>query len=439
MSRVLLVEDTPIMRESVSEALSRSGHEVKAFAEGPAAMEEARRWAPDLAITDLKMAPMGGLEVLAELQKIHPGLPVIVMTAYGTIETAVEAMHLGAFHFIQKPFKAQELELLAKRALEHGRLTRENESLRAQVAVDRPAIVGLKSLKDELKRIAATDATVLILGETGSGKEVVARAIHADSPRANGPFLAVNCAALSAGLLESELFGHEKGAFTGADRQRKGRFELAEGGTLLLDEVSEIDTNLQAKLLRVLQERSFERVGSSIARRADVRVVATTNRDLRTEIEKGRFREDLFFRLNVVPVRVPPLRERLDDLEALSAHFLHGRKRLAADAIDALRHYRWPGNIRELFNILERACVLVAADTIRAADIAPWLGAPASASAPSPAPVSAFEGLTMEEIEKRAIAAALQAHGGNRQRTAAALQIAERTLRDKVKKWGLGG
>ncbi len=439
MSRVLLVEDTPIMRESVSEALSRSGHEVKAFAEGPVAMEEARRWAPDLAITDLKMAPMGGLEVLAELQKIHPGLPVIVMTAYGTIETAVEAMHLGAFHFIQKPFKAQELELLAKRALEHGRLTRENESLRAQVAVDRPALVGMKALKDELKRIAATDATVLILGETGSGKEVVARAIHADSPRANGPFLAVNCAALSAGLLESELFGHEKGAFTGADRQRKGRFELAEGGTLLLDEVSEIDTNLQAKLLRVLQERSFERVGSSIARRADVRVVATTNRDLRTEIEKGRFREDLFFRLNVVPVRVPPLRERLDDLEALCAHFLHGRKKLAADAIDALRHYRWPGNIRELFNILERACVLVAADTIRAADIAPWLGAPSSASAPSPAPVSAFEGLTMEEIEKRAIAAALQAHGGNRQRTAAALQIAERTLRDKVKKWGLGG
>jgi DNA-binding NtrC family response regulator len=235
-------------------------------------------------------------------------------------------MHLGAFHFIQKPFKAQELELLATRALEHGRLTRENESLRAQVAVDRPALVGMKGLKEELKRIAATDATVLILGETGSGKEVVARAIHADSPRANGPFLAVNCAALSAGLLESELFGHEKGAFTGADRQRKGRFELAEGGTLLLDEVSEIDTNLQAKLLRVLQERSFERVGSSIARRADVRVVATTNRDLRAEIEKGRFREDLFFRLNVVPVRVPPLRERLDDLEALSAHFLHGRK-----------------------------------------------------------------------------------------------------------------
>ncbi|MEK7468293.1 MAG: sigma-54 dependent transcriptional regulator [Planctomycetota bacterium] len=437
MSRVLLIEDTPIMRESVTEALSRGGHEVKAFSEGPAAIEEARRWAPELAITDLKMAPMSGLEVLAELQKLHPGIPVIVMTAYGTIETAVEAMRLGAFHFIQKPFKAQELELLAKRALEHGRLSRENEALRAQVAGERPALVGLKGMREELKRIAATEATVLILGETGSGKEVVARAIHADSARAAGPFLAVNCAALSAGLLESELFGHEKGAFTGADRQRKGRFELAEGGTLLLDEVSEIDTNLQAKLLRVLQERVFERVGSSIARRADVRVLATTNRDLRAEIEKGRFREDLFFRLNVVPVKVSPLRERLDDLEALCAHFLRGRKKLAADAVDALRHYRWPGNIRELFNILERACVLVAADTIRAADIAPWLIAPASASAASPAPVSAFEGLTMEEIEKRAIAAALQSHGGNRQRTSAALQIAERTLRDKIKKWGL--
>ncbi|MCE9581661.1 MAG: sigma-54 dependent transcriptional regulator [Planctomycetes bacterium] len=437
MSRVLLVEDTPIMRESVTEALTRGGHEVRAFAEGAAAIEEARRWAPELAITDLKMATMGGMEVLEELLKIHPGLPVIVMTAFGTVETAVEAMKRGAFHFIQKPFKSQELDLLARRALEHDRLARENESLRAQVAGDRPVLIGLKGLREEWKRVAATEATVLILGETGSGKEVVARAIHADSPRAAGPFLAVNCAALSAGLLESELFGHEKGAFTGADRQRKGRFELAEGGTLLLDEVSEIDTNLQAKLLRVLQERTFERVGSAVPRRADVRVLVTTNRDLRTEIEKGRFREDLYFRLNVVPVTAPPLRERPEDLEGLAVHFLKGRKKLAPDAIDALRQYRWPGNVRELFNVLERACILVPADTIHGSDLSlreRGESKPAAAASADP-----FAGLTMDEIEKQAIVAALARHDGNRQRTSAALQIAERTLRDKIKRWGLGG
>ncbi|MBI2919449.1 MAG: sigma-54-dependent Fis family transcriptional regulator [Planctomycetes bacterium] len=433
MSRILLVEDTPIMRESVTEALSRAGHEVRAFGDGREALEEARRWAPELAVTDLKMAPLGGMEVLEEVLKLHPGLPVIVMTAYGTVETAVEAMKKGAFHYIQKPFKAQELDLLVKRALEHGRLARENEALRAQVAAERVEVVGLKGVRDLVKKIAATEATVLITGETGSGKEVIARSIHLESPRAAGPFLAVNCAALSAGLLESELFGHEKGAFTGADRPRKGRFELAEGGTLLLDEVSEIDTNLQAKLLRVLQERTFERVGSSLPRRADVRVVATTNRDLKAEISKGRFREDLFYRLNVVPIAVPPLRDRLDDLEPLGAHFLRGRKRLDREAVDALRRYRWPGNVRELFNVLERACVLVPGDTIQAADLRPWLATGTEPTAAAPT----LDGLTMDEIEKRAIAATLAKFGGNRQKTAAALDIAERTLRDKIRKWGL--
>jgi len=434
MSRILLVEDTPIMRESVTEALTRAGHEVRPFADGREALEEARRWGPECAVTDLKMAPLSGLEVLEELLRAQPGLPVIVMTAYGTVETAVDAMKKGAFHYIQKPFKAQELELLVRRALEHGRLARDNEGLRAQVGAERVEMVGLRGLRDEMRKVAATEATVLISGETGTGKEVVARAIHADSARAAGPFLAVNCAALSAGLLESELFGHEKGAFTGADRQRKGRFELAEGGTLLLDEVSEIDPNLQAKLLRVLQERVFERVGSSSPRRADARVIATTNRDLRAEITKGRFREDLFYRLNVVPLSVPPLRDHLDDLEPLCAHFLRGRKKLDPAAINALRQYRWPGNVRELGNVLERACVLVAGETIRAGDIAGWLSGNAAAD---PTPREGLDGLTMDEIEKAAIAAALKKNEGSRQKTAAALGIAERTLRDKIRRWRL--
>ncbi|NUN49083.1 MAG: sigma-54-dependent Fis family transcriptional regulator [Candidatus Brocadiae bacterium] len=437
MARILIAEDTPILRESVTEALTRAGHEVRAFADGRGACEEARRWPPDAALTDLKMAGMDGIQVVEELLRAHPGLPVIVMTAYGTVETAVDAMRRGAFHFIQKPFKAQELELLVRRALDHGRLSRENEVLRAQVESGTVPLIGLEGLREQLRRIAAADTTVLIAGETGVGKEVVARTLHAESPRAAGPFLAVNCAALSAGLLESELFGHEKGAFTGADRQRKGRFELAEGGTLLLDEVSEMDTNLQAKLLRVLQERVFERVGSSLPRPANVRVVATTNRDLKAEIAKGRFREDLFFRLNVVPLSIPPLRERPEDLEPLCARFLRGRRTLDRGALEILRRYPWPGNVRELFNVLERACVLVPGPTILAEHIAPWLtGSTAGDAAPGTA-ADPYAGLTMEEIEKRAIVAALAASGGNRQRAATALGIGERTLREKVKKWGL--
>jgi DNA-binding NtrC family response regulator len=434
MSRILVVEDTPIMRESVVESLTRAGHEVRAFAGGREAVAEARSWPFDCALTDLKMEGMTGIEVVEELQRVSPGTPVIVMTAFATVETAVDAMKKGAYHYIQKPFKSAELDLLVRRALDLGRLSRENEALRAQAAADAPALIGLEALLPELRRIAASDATVLIQGETGSGKEVVARFIHSASARASRPFLAVNCAALSAGLLESELFGHEKGAFTGADRQRKGRFELAEGGTLLLDEVSEIDPNLQAKLLRVLQERTYERVGSSAPRRADVRVLATTNRDLAAEIAKGRFREDLFYRLNVVPVKVPPLRERPGDLEALCAAFLGGRKTLPTGTLDALRQYPWPGNVRELANLLERACVLAPASSLAPADIlpspSPAAAAPAGASSP-------FDGLPLEEIEKRAIAEALKRHGNNRQRTATALGIAERTLRDKVKKWGL--
>jgi len=269
---------------------------------------------------------------------------------------------------------------------------------------------------------------VLIAGESGTGKEVAARSLHRMSKRHPAPFVAVNCAALSAGLLESELFGHERGAFTGAERTRKGRFELAEGGTLLLDEVSEIDPGLQAKLLRVLQERAFERVGSSQTRRADVRIVATTNRDLPAEVAKGRFREDLYYRLNVIPLRMPPLRDRRDEIPALAKHFAsRHRKSLGEGAVDRLRAYGWPGNVRELGNVIERAAVLAPGDEITGELLAPWLegGAPMAAST--------LAGLTMEEIERRAIEETLKAQGGNREAAARSLGISSRTLRDKLK------
>ena len=282
-----------------------------------------------------------------------------------------------------------------------------------------------------LERAAQSDATVLISGESGTGKEVAARTLHGLSKRRAAPFLCVNCAALSAGLLESELFGHERGAFTGADRMRQGRFELADGGTLLLDEVSEIDPALQAKLLRVLQERAFERVGSSETRRVDVRVIATTNRDLPAEVEESRFRQDLYYRLNVLPVRLKPLRERRDEIPLLADHFLkkHGR-RLSKDAVARLCAYDWPGNVRELANVIERASVLSPGEEISGETLAPWFEE-------SVRPSQASVGVALEEVERRAIEENLKANGGNREKTARVLGITSRTLRDKLKRWGV--
>ncbi|MFN3485437.1 MAG: sigma-54-dependent transcriptional regulator, partial [Planctomycetota bacterium] len=371
--------------------------------------------------------------VLEEARRAAPDVPVLIVTAHGTVESAVGAMKKGAYDYILKPFRLEELEALVERALAHRRLERENEVLRARVgdAADPEAIWGpaTRDVWALLERAAQSDATVLITGESGTGKEVAARTLHRLSPRRAAPFLCVNCAALSAGLLESELFGHEKGAFTGADRLRKGRFELADGGTLLLDEVGEIAPGLQAKLLRVLQERAFERVGSSRTRRVDVRLVATTNRDLPAEVARGRFREDLYYRLNVLPIRMPPLRERREEIPLLAGHFLaRHRKRIAPAAMRLLCAYDWPGNVRELANLLERAAVLCPGDEISADMIAPWL------EAPSRGP-SSLVGMTLEEIERRAIEENLKACGGNRERAARVLGISARTLRDKLKKW----
>jgi DNA-binding NtrC family response regulator len=519
MSTVLVVDDKELMRDSVGATLQRAGFTVATATDGEQALEEVARKRPDAVVTDLRMPRMDGVELASRVAEIDDTLPVIVMTAYGTIETAVRAIKAGAFDYITKPFEGDELIIAVKRGMEHRRLRRENAVLRleAQAGAARGAInsgagVGAAAsgaqagaggagpgagrgldrivgsapatarVKEQLPAIAASHGTVLITGESGTGKEVFARAIHELSSRAEGPFLAVNCAALSESLLESELFGHEKGAFTGADKLRKGRFELADGGTLLLDEVSEIPPQLQAKLLRVLQERAFERVGSSRTIGVDVRVIATSNRDLPAEVAKGAFRQDLYFRLNILPVRLSPLRERAQDVAELARYFVamvcarEGRPEMPLDegALALLRSYPWPGNVRELQNICERAVVLGAARGavggpgsgagggpgsgvgITHELIAPWLGVDVGAA---PAAVggagvggnglahgfvevknaAVFEEsgslLTIEELERRAIVGALRRFSGHRQRTAQALGIGVRTLGLKLKRW----
>ncbi|HLP85124.1 MAG TPA: sigma-54 dependent transcriptional regulator [Phycisphaerales bacterium] len=493
MRTVLIVDDKEMMRDSVGATLERAGLKVLTASDGDTALSMVAQSRPDAVVTDMRMPGMTGIDLLEKLRQIDDELPVILMTAFGTIETAVKAMKIGAFDYLTKPFEGDELIIAVKRAIEHRRLIRENAILRAHAGPDAPTVnngkarainvnnplerrgvdrlVGssdaMRKLREQIKAVAGSQGTVLITGESGVGKEVVARAVHESSPRCASTFLAVNCAALSTSLLESELFGHEKGAFTGAEKLRKGRFELSDGGTLLLDEVSEVAGSIQAKLLRVLQERSFERVGSSMAIGVDVRVVATSNRDLPVSVQKGDFRQDLYFRLNVLPVVIPPLRERLEDVPELVEHFIadvcmrEGRAKpaIASDALMLMQSYAWPGNVRELQNICERAVVLcgVAGEStiITRELIAPWLsGQPAATIGPNTmiGTVEPKLGIPhagtvaaavlvdapmrqLEEIEREAIVQTLVKFKGHRQKTAHALGIGVRTLGLKLKKW----
>jgi len=446
--RIMVVDDTDFMREGLVETLSRAGYRVDEFASAKRAVHRlaAERYA--LVITDLKMPEIDGIGVVRAVQEHAPETPVVVITAYGTIATAVEAIKHGAFDYIQKPFKAEQIEMLVTKALEHGRLVAENQRLRTALAdlPDRQMIgsgPAIAAVRQRMTQSADSNATVLIQGESGTGKELVAIGLHQMGPRHDRPLVKLNCASLSSNLTESELFGHEKGAFTGADRSRRGRFELADGGTLLLDEVSEIDVHLQAKLLRVLQEKEFERVGSSTTRRADVRIIATTNRDLPQAVAEGDFRRDLYYRLNVVPIRVPALRERRQDIPALTGYFLQrftaglGRptKSVSPTAMELLQQYDWPGNVRELENIVERASVLDMGPEIRPEHLAGWLE-------PLPAPPwenAAGDGTTLEEVERQLIMRTLDRFGGHRARTARALGIAIRTLSSKIKRYGEEG
>ncbi|MFP4190713.1 MAG: sigma-54-dependent transcriptional regulator [Candidatus Hydrogenedentota bacterium] len=443
-SRILIIDDDALMREYVEEALTRAGHACETVGNGREGVQLVRDRAFDLVVTDLKMTPMDGLEVLQAIQKESPDTRCIVMTAYGTVETAVQALKDGAEDYILKPFAPDELEVAVSKALERARMKQENRYLREEVnrPYDVAAMVGdspaMREVYEQVQRVANSRATVLVRGESGTGKELVARALHYRSPRANKPFVKVNCAALSAGLLESELFGHEKGAFTGAHDRKIGRFELADEGTLLLDEVSEISLELQPKLLRALQEREFERVGGNRSIQVDTRIVSTSNRDLEEAVEQSEFREDLFFRLNVITIRIPPLRERKEDIPGLIHHFLarfaaeNGRhiQGFSKDAEAALMDYDWPGNVRELQNAVERAVVLSTSRTLEPRHFA--LESPTRKRAAGDGMFSVPFGSSVADMEKELILSTLERCHQNRSQAAQVLGISVRTLRNKL-------
>ncbi len=446
MANICVVDDKEMLRDSLTATLEREDHRVTTFGCPDDALPSITDGQYDLVLTDLKMPGMDGVSMLREMRAAGCETPVIVMTAFGSVASAVEAMKLGATDYVQKPFDADMIVVQVERAIGQAQLVKENEALRTSVndmQVSRDMIGDSDPMiqtRVHIAQVAKSHGTVMISGESGTGKELVARAIHAASPRAAKPMLCLNCAALSANLLESELFGHERGAYTGADRARKGRFEMADEGTLLLDEISEMALPLQAKLLRVLQEGEFERVGSSATRRSNVRVVATTNRDLMDWVRKGEFREDLYYRLNVLPVSLVPLRERTGDIAQLSAHFFKqiakrdGRDPASFDrgALAILNEYNWPGNVRELENVCERAAT-VSIDRVIAADIVEgWLVNTRQTT-------DAFEGLRpgrmLEDMERQLIEFALKKHGGHREKSAKTLGMGVRTLGMKLKQW----
>jgi len=425
--------------------LLMGGHTCTSYGDPIRALEHIEEDDPDLVISDFKMPGMNGLEYLKQVQKRRPGQAFLMMTAFGTIEMAVDAIKSGADNFIEKPFQPEILEHQVRQVLENQRIRKENKSLRQQLSGRN--FVGQGSvflkLKHFVDEVAPANATVLITGESGVGKEVLARAIHFQSPRAGGPFVKVNCAAMPEALIESELFGHEKGAFTGAVKTRKGKFEQAHCGTLLLDEVGEMPLTAQSKLLRVLQEREVVRVGADDEIKVDVRVICTTNRDLRKEVEAGRFREDLFYRLSVVPVQISPLRERREDIAGLVQHFMdkinsengYGVQGIESDAMSLLERYPWPGNIRQLENAMERAMVFCKAGILKA-DGFDLPGVSGLKPSGSSAEGDLRAGMTVAQAEQLLILKTLEECKGNRTRAAEMLDISIRTLRNKLHEYG---
>jgi two-component system response regulator AtoC len=447
--RTAVVADDEILnRELLAEMLPRFQVQVRTVKDGVQALKALEAETADLLITDVRMPGMGGLKLLAKAKEKWPEMPVVMMTAFATVESAVESMRQGAYDYLMKPFGVEQVESLLLRLNERQHLVREVKVLK-QDARDRhrgremlgtsPAMA---ALRQTVERAARSSATVLVRGESGTGKELVARALHELSPRAAGPFVKVNCAALTETLLTSELFGHEKGSFTGASEQHVGRFELADGGTLLLDEISEISPELQAKLLRVLEEREFERVGGGKPIKVDVRMVATTNRDLQAEVAARRFREDLYYRLNVIPVQLPPLRERADDIPQIAAHYLTvfrvetgSTVQLDEAALRLLAGYRWPGNIRELVNVIERLVVLGGEGSLDAAAVRRLLPEIGDQSPGVDVPPPTASDDVLEGVERRHIEAVLARLGGNRSAAAEALGISRRSLIDRLGRW----
>jgi Nif-specific regulatory protein len=452
MARILVADDHDALRRGLALALSTAGHDVEEASNGNAALERLHESYFDVVVSDLKMGGSDGLDVLRTTKSLHPTVSVILMTAFGTVNTAVEAMKHGAFDYVQKPFEIEEMEVKIEKALELKRLRHELDYLRneQQESYDFEKIVGnsqaLQRVLGVVKKVAKSNSTVLINGETGTGKELIAGAIHHNSLRAARNFVKVNCAALQENLLESELFGHEKGAFTGADRQRIGRFEQADGGTLFLDEIGDMSPSTQAKILRVLQEHEFERLGGTRTIRVDVRLIAATNRDLPAMVAAGSFREDLYYRLNVVSIQTPPLRERKEDILALAMSFLRRygnelKKRLDGiepDAQKLLMRYNWPGNIRELENAIERAALLaeqavITADDLRLGDSAPSAGSSKESTVVRIPPT----GIALEDVERQALTEALKMANWVQKDAADLLSISPRVMNYKIKTLGI--
>jgi len=442
--KILVVDDEASARAALAEILRAEDYEVETASDAFKALGRLDEFAPDVVLTDLNMPGIDGVELLRKVKLDDPERPVVLMTAYGGVEAAVSAMREGAADYLTKPLNIDELGIVLERAIERTKLRREASQLRSQVSArySFDNIIGsspeMQRVFKSVSQVAPSRATVLLTGESGTGKELVAAAIHHHSPRSGGPFVKLHCAALAETLLESELFGHDRGAYTGADRKREGRFEQANGGTLFLDEIGEISLSTQVKLLRVLQEREFERVGGNQTLHVDVRVVAATNRDLKEMISAGRFREDLYYRLNVINLKLPSLRQRTSDVPALALHFL---KRYAAEngksvksisdaALTQIAHYPWPGNVRELENVIERAVVLAEGDTIEPSHLPLELAAAARHTGPPPIP-----GSTMDELERYAILKTMESVAGSTGKAAELLGISVRKIQYKLQEY----
>jgi two-component system response regulator HydG len=460
MARILVADDHDAMREGMVLSLTRLGHEVQGVKGGAEAIAAYRKRPADVVVTDLRMIPVDGIEVVRRLRAEDPDATVLVVSAHGTIATAVEAMAEGAIDFLEKPFPPEVLRARVEKAAQIARERRGARADRGRVEAleedrvrehDPHGLVGssepMRRVLEQIRKVAATDATVLVQGESGTGKELVARAIHDAGPRRDAPFVSVSCAAIPEGLLESELFGHERGAFTGAVKRKLGRFELADGGTLFLDEVGEIPPSIQVKLLRVLQERTFERVGGEGSIEVDVRLVSATHRDLGRMVAEGQFREDLYYRLDVVPIRLPPLRDRPGDVEELARVFLaRAAPRLARqrevrgftpEALELLRRHRWPGNVRELQNLVEQALVFAEGPEVRAEDLPEGLRR-APAALPVPAGDRPLPDV-LDDLERQLVVAAMEKAHGVKAEAARLLGIKPSALYYKLEKYGIGG
>ncbi len=451
MARILIIDDDPAMVSVISEICHERGHQTIAFNSGQKALEGLVGHAPQLVITDLKMDKVGGLDILRECREVLPQTPVIMITAYAKVESALEAMKLGAYDYITKPFKVDELQLTIQRALDHQSDRREIQTLRRAVKEKYrfENIIGssgkMQDVYNLIAKVADTDSTILIQGESGTGKELVARALHFNSNRQHQPFVAINCSALPENLLESELFGHKKGAFTGAVQDKIGLFEEAEMGTIFLDEINSMALSLQTKLLRVLQERQLRRVGDTKNVAMNVRVLAATNESLGEKIKSGQFREDLYYRLCVIPIEMPALRERPEDIPLLVSHFLQKNaaqtgvepKKIEQKAIEALQAYRWPGNVRELENAIERACALCDDGLIRPQDLPPQVlrqagGPPTAAPGSTTLPVGRTLDDYVRDQERAFIDETIKYNAGNRDKAAKMLGISMATLYRKL-------